>query len=138
MTEVKIGQLARAAGMRVSAIRYYEAQGLLAKPKTTESGYRDYDAEDLDRLNLINAAKMQRYPLRLIRVALDALENRIEPCPEIAEIVRGRLDAIESEIADLKRLHADLKGRLASWEAGTLASGGCICPLINPPNNIKE
>lgn len=65
---MRIGELAQQAGISVSAVRYYEAQGLMPRPQTRESGYRDYTAGDLERLRLIVAAKPLRFPLRLIRL----------------------------------------------------------------------
>jgi MerR family transcriptional regulator, copper efflux regulator len=72
---MRIGDLARAAGVSVSTVRFYEAQGLLPKPETRESGYREYGDRDLQRLRLIVASKRQRFPLKLIRTCLDALEH---------------------------------------------------------------
>src|SRR5688500_15986163 len=60
---VRIGELARLAGTSVSTVRFYEAQGLMPKPETRDSGYREYENRDLERLGLILAAKRQRFPL---------------------------------------------------------------------------
>ena len=58
MLEVKltIGDLARQAGVRTSALRYYESVGLLAPP-TRVNGRRVYDASAIDVLKLIRLAK---------------------------------------------------------------------------------
>jgi hypothetical protein len=42
-THVKVGELAKQAGISVSTVRFYEAQGLMPKPRTRESGYREYE-----------------------------------------------------------------------------------------------
>lgn len=81
---MRIGDLAKAAAISVSTVRFYEGQGLMPKPETLESGYREYAAADLERLRLIVAAKRQRFPLKLIRTALDALEcARLLRCERI-------------------------------------------------------
>jgi DNA-binding transcriptional MerR regulator len=84
---MRIGELAKAAGISVSSVRFYEAQGLMPKPETRESGYREYRQVDLARLRLIVAAKRQRFSLKLIRTCLDALDQEPQPCAEIAELV---------------------------------------------------
>ena len=48
-----IGQLARRVGLRPSALRYYEAEGLLRPSDRTEAGYRLYAPESADTVRLI-------------------------------------------------------------------------------------
>jgi MerR family transcriptional regulator, copper efflux regulator len=50
MASLTIGQMARKAGVGIDTVRFYERQGLLAKPPRRASGYRDYSAESLRRL----------------------------------------------------------------------------------------
>jgi DNA-binding transcriptional MerR regulator len=49
---VTIGQVAKAAGISASAIRYYESMGLLPQPRR-QSGIRDYDADIVERLKVL-------------------------------------------------------------------------------------
>lgn len=127
---MKIGELAKASGVSVSTVRFYEAQGLMPKPQTRESGYREYEQNDLERLRLIIAAKRQRFPLKLIRTALDALDQEPEPCAEIASLVRERIKTIGREIRDLQRLQAHLQGQLVAWERATLPKAECLCAIL--------
>jgi DNA-binding transcriptional MerR regulator len=50
---MRIGQLAKAAGVSVQTIRFYERRGLLRSPQRTASGYRIYFAKDLESLRFI-------------------------------------------------------------------------------------
>jgi MerR family mercuric resistance operon transcriptional regulator len=127
---VKIGELAKEVGIGVSTVRFYEAQGLMPKPQTRESGYREYEAVDLERLRLIISAKRQRFPLKLIRTALDALDQEPEPCAEIARLVKERIKTIGRDISDLQRLQAHLEGQLEAWERGTLPKAECLCAIL--------
>lgn len=126
---MRIGELAAEAGVHVSTVRYYERQGLMPKPVTRESGYREYSELDLERLKLIVAAKRQRFPLSLIQVCLSALEQE-EPCQEIATIVKGRVIALDKEIADLQELRIRLSSQLRAWELGTLPKAQCLCSIL--------
>jgi MerR family Zn(II)-responsive transcriptional regulator of zntA len=127
---MRIGELAKEAGISISSVRFYEAQGLMPKPGTRDSGYREYEGSDLERLRLIVSAKRQRFPLKLIRTALDALDQKPEPCGEIAELVRDRITNIGREIRDLQRLQAHLESQLMAWERGTLPKAECLCAIL--------
>lgn len=127
---MRIGELAKTAGISVSTVRFYEGQGLMPKPPTLESGYRKYEPEDLMRLRLIVSAKRQRFPLSLIRTVLSAFESDPEPCAEIAQIVRERITTIGREIRDLQRLERHLAAQLGAWERGTLPKADCLCAIL--------
>lgn len=66
---MKIGELARRAGVRPSAIRYYESDGLLPAPARV-SGRREYDESALLRLRLIRAAQQAGFTLAETRTIL--------------------------------------------------------------------
>lgn len=63
----------------ISKIRFLEAEGLLT-PQRTQSGYRTYFPDDLERLRYILTAQRDRFwPLKVIRDALDKMERGLEP-----------------------------------------------------------
>jgi len=65
----------------ISKIRFLEAEGLIT-PERTESGYRRFSPNDLERLRYILTAQRDRFwPLKVIRDALDKLERGLEPAP---------------------------------------------------------
>ena len=66
-TTLKIGQLARAAGVNVETIRYYERRGLLPEPPRTRSGYREYPESDVARLGFIRRAQELGFTLKEVK-----------------------------------------------------------------------
>jgi DNA-binding transcriptional MerR regulator len=58
-----IGQLAHDAGVNIETVRYYERRGLLREPPRSISGYRQYSANDLRRLQFIARAKQLGFTL---------------------------------------------------------------------------
>ena len=76
MVEVKlsIGDIARRAGVRPSALRYYESAGLLPAPRRV-SGRRVYDASALDVLKLIQLAKSAGFSMAEIRRLLHGFDR---------------------------------------------------------------
>jgi MerR family transcriptional regulator, redox-sensitive transcriptional activator SoxR len=67
---LSIGEIARRAGLRASALRYYERLGLLPAPQR-KSGRRQYGDDVLDRLTVIRFARESGFTLREIRKLFD-------------------------------------------------------------------
>ena len=59
---MQIKELARATGVDVETIRYYEKQGLLPEPARRDNGYRDYAAAHLERLSFIRHCRALDMP----------------------------------------------------------------------------
>lgn len=65
--------------LSVSKVRFLDAQGLVS-PQRSESGYRRYSHEDVDRLRFVLRAQRDRFwPLKVIREALDAYDRGLSP-----------------------------------------------------------
>lgn len=58
------GQLAKKSGVGVETLRFYEREGLFAKPARTASGYRQYPAEAVERVQFIRRAQPARLPVK--------------------------------------------------------------------------
>jgi MerR family mercuric resistance operon transcriptional regulator len=67
MTSMTIGQLARRVGLRHSAIRYYEGQGILRSPSRSANGYRVYGPEAIILLQFIRRSKELGFSLDEVR-----------------------------------------------------------------------
>lgn len=71
MTTLTIGKVAKAAGLGVETVRFYERQGLIAEPARSDSGYRQYGPETIRRLQFIVRAKALGFTLQEIGDLLD-------------------------------------------------------------------
>lgn len=92
-----IGQLAHAAGLNASAIRYYESVGVLPEPKR-ESGQRRYGPEALRRLQVIDVAKRAGFTLEEAAVLL-ATDGRGNPAhAQLQELAARKLPEVEALI----------------------------------------
>lgn len=96
-----IGELARRAGVRTSAVRYYESVGLLgAAPRS--GGRRVYDGSALFRLAFISSAKGVGFALREIRELIGGFpKSRWEP---LARRKLAELDAMGRRVAAMRAL----------------------------------
>src|SRR3712207_6312596 len=96
---MRIGEVATRAGVRTSAIRYYESVGLLPPP-SRESGQRRYDESVLRRLTVIDVAQRAGLSLDEIR---DLLEH--DPLSErLRALAARRLPEIDALIARAERV----------------------------------
>ena len=75
METLKIGQVARLAGVDVGTIRFYEREGLLRKPDRDTSGYRRYTRDAVARLRFITRAKGLLFTLDEIKHLLAIHDN---------------------------------------------------------------
>jgi MerR family copper efflux transcriptional regulator len=98
---LSIGQVARQAGISVETIRYYEKQGLLAKPERSASGYRQYSMDAALRLRFIQRAKDLGFTLREVR---ELLALRTEPGVSCAHVRKQAMDKITGIECKLRRL----------------------------------
>ena len=107
--EMRIGEIATKAGVPSKTIRFWEDQRLLPKPDRIPAGYRDYDAEILERLAFIRHAQVAGLTLEQIRQVLDIRSNGEAPCVHVTAAVNERLAEVESRIAELKRTRNQLR-----------------------------
>ncbi len=96
-----IHELAQLTGVPAKTIRYYEAIGLLPKPKRAENNYRQYSEAAVERLRFIVSARSLGFSLKDIGEFLKARDANALPCQKI-------LDSFDQKIIDIDRRIADL------------------------------
>ena len=122
MAGLTIGKLARAGGVGVETIRYYQRRGLLETPRRGD-GIRRYGEGDIRRLRFIRSAQAAGFTLEQVAelLALDATEDR----DRARALARERIVALDAKIAELETARNALK-RLAR----DCASSTGPCPII--------
>jgi len=93
-----IGQLARRFGLKTSAIRYYEANGILPEPNR-ESGQRRYDATAVRRMEVLDVAKRAGFSLDEARVLLRSAEAGTPAFESLRALATRKLPEVEALIA---------------------------------------
>jgi MerR family transcriptional regulator, redox-sensitive transcriptional activator SoxR len=93
-----IGQVAARAGVNVSAIRYYERNGLVPEPERV-SGQRRYTDEAVQRLGIIDAAKQAGFSLGEVRLLLDSVDEGAPAHEQLQALARRKLPEVEALIA---------------------------------------
>ena len=119
---MKIGELARKAGSNSETVRYYERIGLLPRPGRTDSNYRDYSQEDVERLTFIRHARGLGFELADIRSLIDLAEHPERDCGEADAIASRHLEAVEAKMTQLEKLRSELGHMISQCRGGSVSS----------------
>lgn len=126
MVEVKlsIGEVARRAGLRPSAVRYYEAAGIVPAP-TRASGRRVYDASVLDVLKLVQLAKSAGFSMAEIKRLLHGFDRATPASARWQAMATRKLQDVSALIAHAEQMR-DLLQKLLTCTCVQLSD--CVRP----------
>ena len=124
---MKIGHLARQAGVNIQTVRYYERIGILRPPLRRESGYRDYDEDSLHKLRFIRRAQELGFTLDEIKDLLSLRTSSSRSREKARSKAKEKVADIRNKIADLKNLEANLKKLIHDCENGAVSGP---CPIL--------
>jgi MerR family transcriptional regulator, redox-sensitive transcriptional activator SoxR len=96
-SRLTIGEIAREAGIKTSAIRYYESVGVLPQPERI-SGQRRYTAETVQRLQVIDVAKRAGFSLEDARVLLATDDSGAPAYEQVRELAQRKLPEVDALI----------------------------------------
>lgn len=107
---LSIGDLSRRTGLSVSAIRFYEAEGLIA-PSRSPGGRRRFLRADIRRLSFVLIVQQLGFPIREIKAVLSSLpEGRTPTQSDWTALSRRMRKDLDARIAKMTRLRDQLDG----------------------------
>ena len=109
MTRYTIGDLAKAADVPTTTVRYYERRRLLTPETRSGSNYRLYGEASLDRLRFIKAAQGAGFTLSNIESLLELRDDSRAPNRQVQELIDERLRHVADQIKDLREVQRALK-----------------------------
>ena len=120
-----IGALAKAAGVGVETVRYYQRRGLLPEPPRPPGEVRRYGDEDMRRLKFIRSAQTAGFTLAEIGelLELSASDDR----PRARELAQARVAALDEKIAELR----EAREALAGLATACAKKRGGDCPILS-------
>lgn len=131
--DLSVGQVASRSGIAVSALHFYEAEGLI-RSRRNAGNQRRYPREVLRRVAVIKVAQRTGIPLAEIQAALSALpENRTPTAADWKKLSARWREALDARIASLTRLRDQMDGCIG---CGCLSLK--VCPLRNPWDELGE
>lgn len=116
MSLLTIGQLAKRYGLRTSALRYYEEQGLLIPDGRTEAGYRLYGPEAERTLHFIQQAQRLGFSLADIGAMLHGLEQETLSDRDVVTIAERRFLDLERRLTELLVLRHEMESFLSELD----------------------
>ena len=126
---MKIGQLARRAGVTPKAIRLYEAKRILPKPLRGANGYRTYGLDALGLLTFVKQATGLGLTLAEIREIIAIRQGQGPPCAHVHRLLQDKARELDSKLRDLMDMRRQIRRSLAVWGRAR-PRGGAICPHI--------
>jgi DNA-binding transcriptional MerR regulator len=128
MLQLSIGDVAKLTGVAVSAIRYYEEQGLLPRADRRANNRRCYGDETVQAIEFIAACRKASMTLEAIRKLQDQLQQPGLRCEQAADIVGDAISDITLQIVELQKARKHLS-KVATACSPTLCDGGsCTVP----------
>ena len=120
-----IGAFAKAAGVNVETIRFYQRKGLLSEPDKPYGSIRRYGESDVTRVRFMKSAQRLGFSLNEIAELL-RLDDGAH-CDEASHLAEHKLQDVREKMADLARMEAVLSELLHACHA---RKGNVSCPLI--------
>jgi len=120
-----IGTLAKAAGVNVETIRYYQRRGLIAEPHKPMGGHRKYDPAVVDQIAFIRRAQQLGFSLAEVKDLLDLSQGK--GARKSRAIAERKIEFLDRQIDQL----SSMRKRLAALvEASKRAKAGDFDPII--------
>lgn len=120
-----IGAFAKAAGVSVETIRFYQRKGLLPEPNKPYGSIRRYSKVDVQRVRFVKSAQRLGFSLNEISELL-RLEDGIH-CNEVSYLTEIKLKDVRKKLEDLTRMEAVLSALLCACHT---RKGNVSCPII--------
>ena len=133
MSPLTIGRLAKAAGVGIETIRYYQRRELIPIPKTDLGTFRAYPIEVVDRVRFIKRAQELGFTLDEISTLLtldDGINRRA-----IRKVASDRLIQIRTKLADLSQMERALSDLIQTCETQGRAAK---CPIIAALSGVQN
>lgn len=105
---MRIGELARRAGVTPQTIRYYEGLGVLPHPLRSPNGYREYPPDSVDLVFFIRDAQATGLTLTEVASILELRHPGESTCEHVLGLLDDHLHDLEQHIETLRRIHGRL------------------------------
>ena len=135
MESLKIGEVARQAGVNLQTIHYYERRGLLPRPPRTGSNYRAYPQDAVLRVRFIKRAQGLGFTLKEIKELLSLRATPRTRCADVRTRAQAKVEDIDEKILTLKAMRKALTKLI-----GECSGKGPVtrCPILGALDSEEE
>ncbi len=106
---MRIGDVAKATDTAIGTIRYYEREGLLARPARSCGNFRIYTGSSIERLLFIRRCRSLDVSLAEIRTLLFLKDNPAEDCGDVNTLLDTHIAGVGARMRELRTLQRHLK-----------------------------
>jgi Cu(I)-responsive transcriptional regulator len=106
---MNIGEAASMSGVSAKMIRHYEELGLLPAARRTESGYRQYEREDVHTLRFIRHSRDLGFSLSEIAELVSLWQNRRRPSRQVKALAEAHIKELEQKAAEILAMKSALE-----------------------------
>lgn len=127
---LRIGEVAKRAGVSIDTVRYYERQRLLPRARRTQGGFRVFSKDAVERLHFIKQAQTIGLSLDEIRDLLSS-EGAAGDCERMRDLLKAKLADLDERLGALRDFRRTLARHLAACERELDRHGRAArCPVI--------
>lgn len=130
--------LAKAAGVGVETLRFYERKQIMKPPERNRSGYRVYDTGDLERLQFVQRAQGLGFSLLEIKELMSLSGDSGRSRHDVRELAGARLTLIKEKVIALRAMGRALSDLIASCDGNGPIEGCPIIESISGKNNNSK
>jgi MerR family mercuric resistance operon transcriptional regulator len=113
---LRIGELARRAGVSPDTIRHYERRGVLGEPDRASNGYREYPEETLHRILAVRGALGVGFTLDELAAIAKERARGGTPCRSVRDLAGRKLLGVEARLVELGEVRTELRRLVAEWD----------------------
>jgi Cu(I)-responsive transcriptional regulator len=124
---MNIGQAAKLSGVSAKMIRHYEALGLLPRASRTQSGYRQYRANDVHTLRFIRRARDLGFGMGGIAELLELWQNRRRASATVKRVALAHVQELATRIEEMKAMKRTLEHLAGHCEGDERPE----CPILD-------
>jgi DNA-binding transcriptional MerR regulator len=129
---LRIGELARRAGVTPKAIRFYETKGILPPANRGANRYRLYGDDAVEMLRFIRQATGLGLTLAEIRDIISIRQGGRPPCTHVHHLLHDKAAELDRKLEDLLEVRRRIRKSLAAWKRRPGMSAA-VCPHIETP-----
>ena len=135
MKGLKVGEVAKQAGVNLQTIHYYERRGLLPRPPRTESNYRAYPGDAVLRVRFIKRAQDLGFTLKEIKELLSLRAAPRTRCSDVRHRAEAKVQDIDDKVRTLQAMRKALTKLI-----GECSGKGPVtqCPILEALDSEDE
>ena len=137
-SELRIGQLASAAGVSPDTVRYYERLKLIPRPVRTTGGYRVYSDHDVEQLQFIKRAQSLGLSLDEVKGLLPGRDSGLSECRRVRDLLSIKVAELDAKLAEMHAFRKLLGSYLNECEEALAGNRGDCCPVLFEITQVRQ